>query len=225
MFLVLSVLMSLSVAPGVSERPATVSAPLVLGEPAPTDSGSAERVAVAAVNAYWQREFPELGHRAYSPPRVTGSYQGTAGPSCDGQPSQAMNAFYCDDGDFLAWDEGLMTTGFRQVGASWVYLIIAHEWGHAIQARLRHREVSVAMELQADCFAGAALAGAQQSGLLALPSDASSQLGRTLTENADRYPWTKSSDHGNASQRIGAFNTGVRAGPTACLGGDAPSDG
>jgi len=58
--------------------------------------------------------------------------------------------------------EALMGAGYQKIGRAWVYLIIAHEWGHAIQARLSRRMVSVAAELQADCLAGATLAGAQR---------------------------------------------------------------
>ena len=97
---------------------------------------------------------------------MRGGYLGEDGPSCGGQPSVPFNAFYCPSQDFLAWDENLMAAGYQQIGDAWVYLIIAHEWGHAIQARLQADQVSVAAELQADCFAGATLFGAADRGLL-----------------------------------------------------------
>jgi hypothetical protein len=77
--------------------------------------------------------------------------------------------------------------------------------------------VSVAVELQADCLAGATLAGAQQDGLIQLRPGVDRELGAALTALADSYPWTNKRDHGNAQQRIGAYNLGVRQGVPGCL--------
>ncbi len=110
-----------------------------------------------------------------------------------------------------------MDAGFEQIGDAWVYLIIAHEWGHAIQARLRQSQVSVAAELQADCLAGATLQGAVDDGTLSLESGDSQEISRTLAVVADRFPWSDSSSHGNARQRTAAFQQGVDDGVEGCL--------
>jgi predicted metalloprotease len=175
-----------------------------------------EGIAVQAVNGFWRRTFPEASGRPYLPPRVAGSYVGTDGPPCGGEPSVPFNAVYCPPGDFLAWDTNLMASGYSQIGDSWVYLIIAHEWGHAIQARLNADRVSVAAELQADCLAGAALQGAAQQGSITIEPGDSEELAQTLAAVADDYPWTNESDHGNAEERTSAFNTGVSGGVAAC---------
>ena len=176
-----------------------------------------ERDAVAAIDAFWRQVFPEDFRRAYIPPQVRGGYVGADGPACGGEPSVSFNAFYCPSQDFLAWDENLMATGYSQIGDAWVYLIIAHEWGHAIQARLRADQVSVAAELQADCFAGATLFGAADRGLLTFERGDIQELQQTLVAVADDFPWTKESDHGDARQRIDAFNQGARGGVTSCI--------
>jgi len=175
-----------------------------------------EQSAVDATNTYWQRHFQELFDRAYRPPTVQGGYLGTSGPSCGGQPSVAFNAFYCVDGDFLAWDENLMAAGYQQIGDAWVYLIIAHEWGHAIQARLDQTQLSVQLELQADCLAGATLSGAAQDGTLTIEEGDNEEIAQTLQAVADDYPWTSETDHGNAEERISAFNLGVQGGVRRC---------
>jgi len=175
-----------------------------------------EQTAVAAVDSFWRRYFEQSG-QPYQAPRVAGAYTGTNGPPCGGEPeSVPFNAVYCRPGDFVAWDDNLMAAGYSQIGDAWVYLIIAHEWGHAIQARLRSDRVSVAAELQADCLAGAALQGAADDGLIAVEPGDSEEIAKTLAAVADDYPWTDESDHGNAEQRISAFNTGVAGGVTAC---------
>jgi len=180
------------------------------------DLATDERGAVAATDGFWRRTFPEEFRRSYRPPEVKGGYLGDDGPSCAGEPSAPFNAFYCPAEDFLAWDENLMAAGYERIGDAWVYLIIAHEWGHAIQARLERDRVSVAAELQADCLAGAALFGAARLGLVTLERGDTEELAQTLAAVADDYPWTNQRDHGNAQQRIGAFNTGADGGVSAC---------
>jgi uncharacterized protein len=176
-----------------------------------------ERTAVATVDAYWRRNFRELSGREYRSPRVLGGYVGTGGPRCAGQPSVPFNAFYCPAGDFLAWDVNLMKRGYDQIGDAWVYLIIAHEWAHAVQARLDRAQVSVAAELQADCLAGAALAGAGRDGLITFEPGDREELGRTLAAVADDFPWTSERDHGDTRQRISAFSTGATGGEQTCV--------
>ena len=178
-----------------------------------------EQTAVNAVNGFWTRHFSQYFHgKTYHSPKVIGAYDSVAdGPSCGGQPAQANNAFYCHPGDYLAWDQSLMRSGYQQIGNAWVYLIIAHEWGHAIQDRAGKRRVSQADELQADCFAGAALTGAVHDGGLNYSPNDGQRLGQSLAAAADKTPWTSSKDHGNAQQRIGAYNLGVNGGVPACI--------
>jgi uncharacterized protein len=127
------------------------------------------------------------------------------------------NAYYCPSGNFLAWDEDLMRAGYNQIGDAWVYLVIAHEWGHAIQAQLPDRFVSQAVELQADCLAGAALHGAAQEDLVRIEPGDDEEIAQTLATVADDFPWTDESSHGNARQRTAAFQQGVSSGVEGCL--------
>ncbi|HET6985797.1 MAG TPA: neutral zinc metallopeptidase [Kribbella sp.] len=177
-----------------------------------------ETAAVRAVDAFWRRFFTEQFGQPYESPRVAGAYIGTNGPPCGGEPASVpFNAVYCRPGDFIAWDDDLMAAGYSQIGDAWVYLIIAHEWGHAIQARLGADRVSVAAELQADCLAGAALQGAADDKLITVEPGDSEEIARTLAAVADDYPWTQESDHGNAEERTSAFNSGVSGGVAACI--------
>ena len=175
-----------------------------------------EQTAVRIVNTFWQRWFADQGRR-YVSPRVTGGYTGRNGPSCGGEPSVPGNAYYCPSGNFLAWDENLMRAGYTQIGDAWVYLVIAHEWGHAIQGQLPGRLVSQAVELQADCLAGAALQGAANEGLVQIEPGDDEEISHTLVAVADDFPWTNQSSHGDAQQRTAAFRTGVSRGVDGCL--------
>jgi uncharacterized protein len=176
-----------------------------------------ERTAVGAVDGFWRRHFTEFFNRPYTSPQVRGGYTGSNGPSCGTSRAQPLNAYYCPPGDFLAWDENLMSAGYNRVGNAWVYLIIAHEWGHAIQNRVSKRLVSVADELQADCLAGAELSGAVRDGVLQLEPGDSKAIGDTLTVLADDTPWTNRRDHGDAQQRIAAYNKGAQGGVRGCF--------
>ena len=45
-----------------------------------------------------------------------------------------------------------MADGTDLIGDTWIYLVIAHEWAHAIQNRLDLGLVANGRELQADCL-------------------------------------------------------------------------
>jgi len=176
-----------------------------------------EAVAVRITDAFWRNWFAEQGAR-YVPPRVAGGYTGRSGPSCAGQPSVPGNAFYCPPGNFIAWDDNLMRAGYTQIGDAWVYLVIAHEWAHAIQAQLPERLVPRQIELQADCLAGAALQGAQDLELVRIEPGDDEEIARTLAAVADDFPWTDERSHGNAQERTAAFQAGVSGGVERCIG-------
>lgn len=175
-----------------------------------------EASAVKIVNEFWQNWFGQQGRR-YVPPKIAGGYTGQNGPRCAGEPSVPGNAYYCPSGNFLAWDENLMRAGYTKIGDAWVYLVIAHEWGHAIQAQLPQQYVSQAVELQADCLAGAALQGAADQNLVEIQPGDAEEIRQTLVAVADDYPWTNQSSHGDAQQRIAAFRTGASGGVGSCL--------
>ncbi|MFD9166547.1 neutral zinc metallopeptidase [Streptomyces sp. NPDC059558] len=175
--------------------------------------------AVSGVDAYWKKHWQEFFTGAYSSPTVYGGYDGASAvePQCGGNPPLVNNAFYCRDGtDFLAWDTHLMENGYA-AGDVYVYFIIAHEWGHAVQERLDVSLRDVALELQADCIAGAELNGAAQDGTISFEEGDAEELGQAIKSTADGFPWNKATDHGDVDQRISYFNTGRQGGITACL--------
>ncbi|MFE6157405.1 hypothetical protein ACFQ7F_00565 [Streptomyces sp. NPDC056486] len=170
--------------------------------------------AVSVVDSFWSEHWNAHFTGTYASPTVFGTYTpGTAeSPSCGGQPAVADNAFYCTVDDFIAWDAALMSRGYEK-GDAWIYLVIAHEWAHAVQNRVDGL-ASEAAELQADCLAGATLFGSDD---LQFEDGDSDELGQALTELADDTPWTDSQDHGDANQRINAFSAGGNDGVAACL--------
>ncbi len=174
--------------------------------------------AAAVSNNFWIDHWAEFFTGTYSSPVVHGLYDGSDPnrPSCGDEKLLPNNAHYCSVGDFVAWDVELMKKGY-DLGDAWVYLIIAHEWGHAIQARLDVSLHSLSAELQADCLAGAILYGSAKDKTLIFEAGDEKELVRGLSEVADETPWTRERDHGDAFERVDAFREGRDGGVPACL--------
>lgn len=176
--------------------------------------------AQAVVDGFWAAHWSDYFTGTYTAPTVVGLYDGTdedTAPTCEGYALEAYNAFYCPAEDFVAWDASLLVTGADQIGDSWVYLVIAHEWGHAIQARLDGTLVAQADELQADCLGAAALYGAKADGTLEFDLGDEQEMVTSLSALADQMAWTMTSDHGDAFQRVQWFTLGRNGGVNACL--------
>lgn len=194
---------------------------------APTGSVDAAELAedidsaVEVTNDWWTRHWGDYFTGRYTPPNVVGIYDGNDvanAPTCFGDPLPPGNAFYCPDGDYVAWDKTLLELGY-EIGDAWPYLIIAHEWGHAIQADLEMSLQSEQYELQADCLAGAVLYGSRDDGTLEFEDGDEKEIVDGLNFIADEVPWGMSGDHGDSFQRIEAFNLGRTAGVPGCLPG------
>jgi predicted metalloprotease len=180
--------------------------------------------AIADLQKYWTDEFPKLyGGKAYTP--VTGGFYAvspSAGdlPPCATQVSDiAGNAFYCATGDDVAWDaEGLLPQLRSKFGDFVIPVVLAHEWGHAIQARANFQGQTVTREIQADCFSGAWSAHASQSGVFTVAAaDLDNALAGFL-ELRDE-PGTAKTDpsaHGSGFDRVSSFQDGFDNGPQAC---------
>jgi len=179
---------------------------------------------ISSADQYWTDHWSDFFPGEYTSPSVAGDnglydgYDPSTDPGCGGYDLGPENAFYCIPEDFVAWDLSLMVNGFAD-GDTWVYLVIAHEWGHAIQARIDPTLVADQTELQADCFAGASMFGSAADGKLTFDDGDLAEITTALSRLADATEWTSSGDHGDPFQRIGAFDIGRQGGPTACFAG------
>ena len=180
--------------------------------------------AIADLEEWWAEELPEVYGETYEP--VSGGfYSWTEGedlPPCAEQPEDVMeNAYYCSDGDVVAWDdENLVPQLYENFGDLAVATVIAHEWGHAIQARVGMDGATVTLEQQADCFAGAWVQRlrAGESDRFTVEGSALDRALAGFLEIADQ-PGTSALDpnaHGSAFDRINAFQEGLDDGATRC---------
>jgi predicted metalloprotease len=99
-------------------------------------------------------------------------------------------------------------------------MVLAHEWGHAIQARLGSSLPGVITELQADCFAGSWMDRVREGGAAGLQlTDPDLRLAITGILEFRDSPGTSADDegaHGSAFDRLGSFQDGLEGGAPAC---------
>jgi predicted metalloprotease len=198
-----------------------------LSEPLSSDDPKAvaDR-AVEAVDDYWQETFPEVYGSPFEP--LAGFYPygpDTPPPPCGSPPPEyemiADNAFYCPGDDIIAWDEyQLMPALNEEFGAFTVAIVIAHEFGHAVQDRFGTFDRTVDLELQADCFAGAwtaHVADGQAAGFDAGDVDLDKTVAGMLAIRD--LPGTDPDDpaaHGSGFDRVSAFQDGYENGAVKC---------
>lgn len=175
---------------------------------------------LGSLQAYWARELPESFDVPYSGPTRYAYYRPDQGPgpTCAGQQAPARNAFYCPAEDFIAWDEtGLLIPYYVQAGDFAAAFVLAHEFGHAMQARLPQKErPGILNELQADCFAGAWARDTQDQGLLQAGDLDEATLAVFSARDLPGTDFTDPAAHGSGFERTRAFTDGYEGGPTAC---------
>ena len=184
--------------------------------------------------------------QGYQPPTVTLYERGTSTGCGFGQA--AMGPFYCPTDRHVYLDLSFWAQMESQLGASAADFarayVIAHEYGHHVQTltgtsqqvrRAQQRasgqaeanQYSVALELQADCYAGvwAANAAAVSNGAVALePGDleeglrTASAIGDdTLQRRQGGRVVPEGFTHGSSAQRMEWLRRGYQAGdPAAC---------
>jgi uncharacterized protein len=186
----------------------------------------------------WSKQFASSG-QTYEPAKLVLFRDGTQS-SC-GYGAAAMGPFYCP-GDQKAYiDLGFYEELKSRFGAPGDFAqayVLAHEIGHHVQKLLgidqsvrqaqernprQVNELSVRMELQADCFAGVWGHSAAQRNLLD-PGDVEEALTAATAIGDDRIQQQSGSSvnpetwtHGSSDQRVQWFRVGMEGGdPEKC---------
>ena len=183
----------------------------------------------------WSKPCPD---GQYHPPHIA-FYTGGGQSGC-GAAQSAMGPFYCpaDEGVYLDTDfYGELTQRFGAAGDFAQAYVIAHEVGHHVQkltgvadkvqaaqqsaSRAQANRLQVAMELQADCYAGVWAAqnlermepGDVEEGLRA-----AHQIGDDVLQKASQgVVVPESFTHGSAEQRMTWLKKGLESGdPAQC---------
>lgn len=187
----------------------------------------------------WQQAFAQSGE-PYDKAKMVIYRNGVRTGGC-GSASSAVGPFYCPGDQRVYIDLGFYKLMQKQLGASgdvaWGY-VIAHELGHHVQQQLgteaqvrkaqqanpdQANELSVRMELQADCYAGiwahrVFAQGDLEDGDLQEALGAASAVGDdTLQKNSGQGVHPESFTHGTSAQRANWFKTGYETGePAQC---------
>ncbi|WP_293825627.1 neutral zinc metallopeptidase [uncultured Brevundimonas sp.] len=193
------------------------------------------------INDVWAQKL-----QGYQPPKVVIYEQGT--PTGCGYGQSAMGPFYCPNDKTVYLDLNFWQEMQNQLGASGADFarayVIAHEFGHHVQTltgttdqvrRAQQRasgqaeanQYSVALELQADCYAGvwARNASAVSGGQVALePGDIEEGMKTaqaigddTLQRRSGGRVSPESFTHGSSAQRVEWLQRGYQSGdPASC---------
>lgn len=186
---------------------------------------------VSVLDRYWKSVFPTEFGTSWRPIRVLAPLRSRDDAPClDERSRTSVQAYYCPREDALGWDAERFVPGLvERYGAVGVTVVLAHEFGHAVQARIgvedAHRSdpgryPPILLELMADCFAGSALRyvfDGHSPHLAVSWADRDTAL-EVLTRFRDPLGVVADDPaaHGNAFDRVSAFQDGVADGPTRC---------
>ena len=187
---------------------------------------------LADIQNFWTQAMPDVYGQPYEAipaDRIHPYSESNPPPNCDDggtttSPYQdvAGNAFYCSNGDFVAYDEqGLLPKLRDNFGEFAVGLVFAHELGHAVQARVGYQpSATVYMEQQADCFAGAwaqHVANSDDQNVHLSKDDLDNALAGLLTlSDPSGIDGGQDGAHGNGFDRVNAFQDGYEGGAKTC---------
>jgi predicted metalloprotease len=226
-------------APAPSDPPAAIGDTLDLGDAKqPRAYDDLVRASVHDIQLWWSEQYPALYGEPFQP--ISGGIYAaypertTPIPGCGtSQPTPyeeitRYSAFYCAQADFMVYDDGERGALFRlaeELGPSIITVVLAHEFGHAIQARagvLEQGRPTIDTEQQADCFAGAWVARAvrgEADDVAFTDADVRTGLSAMIAVRdpvgTDQFD---TGGHGSAFDRVGAFQVGFVEGPTRCAG-------
>ncbi|MFN5200180.1 MAG: neutral zinc metallopeptidase [Gemmatimonas sp.] len=217
-----------------------LGAPMPTAEQAPLNDPAEERmvqfvsVVLDSAQATWARQMSR-----YRPARLVLFRDAT--PTACGTGQSASGPFYCPGDEKVYIDLSFFDQLHRQFGAPGDFAqayVIAHEIGHHVQnvlgteqqvRRLQQENpraknaLSVAMELQADCYAGVWAHDAARARMLE-PGDLEEGLGAAAAVGDDRLQQMaggrvqrESFTHGSSADRQQWFRRGFEQGdPGAC---------
>ncbi|PZV90835.1 hypothetical protein SAMN05443287_11256 [Micromonospora phaseoli] len=203
---------------------------------------------VNSIQAYWRTALPQALGEQYRPTRTV-FFSQAVNTAC-GQADSGVGPFYCPADSLVYIDLTFYEVLAEQLGAEGEFAqpyVLAHEYGHHVQNLLGTNEqvrraqqrdpgnandLSVRLELQADCYAGAwaknATGTADESGQKIFTSiteqdiaeaiDTAEAIGDdAISKRADRPVNPDEFTHGSSADRKRWFNRGYESGdPATC---------
>jgi uncharacterized protein len=205
--------------------------------PPPADDKQALFVSkvLADTEDTWSQLFTASGSR-YTEPKLV-LYSGATNTAC-GTGQAAMGPFYCPGDARVYLDMSFFEEMQRRLNAPGDFArayVIAHEIGHHVQnllgtadkvnrqqrrsSQVEANQLSVRMELQADCYAGVWAYHANRARQILEPGDVEAALNAAsaigddrLQKEAQGYVVPDAFTHGTSAQRVRWFKRGLESG-------------
>ncbi|MGW5924426.1 metallopeptidase [Nocardia fluminea] len=196
------------------------------------DNGKIDKLAlnaIADIEEYWQTEYSKTFRGDFKPASKYISWSAKAPESesvqfCKSSTYKLVNAAYCPLDHTIGWDRTvllpLLVDKYKEMS---VVMVLAHEYGHAIQSQadlLRgFLTDALVKEQQADCLAGVFLRhvaeGNSKHFTLNTTDGLNGVLGATVAVR-DRDPNDPDAVHGSAFERVTAVQMGYTQGAKSC---------
>ena len=195
-----------------------------------SDAAKFTSVILASTEDFWQEQFQQLG-KTYIPPKLV-LYSGATRTLC-GTGQAMMGPFYCNLDKTVYLDLSFYQEMKRRLGGGGDFAqgyVIAHEVGHHVQNLLgtfdklqqlgqnQTNQLSIKLELQADCYAGLWGHAMQKQHILEV-GDIEQALNTVQAIGDDRlqqqnngYVVPDSFTHGTSKQRYTWFKRGFDSG-------------
>lgn len=197
----------------------------------PNDADKFTSVILASTEDFWREQFQQLG-KTYIPPKLV-LYNGTTRTMC-GTGQAMMGPFYCNLDKTVYLDLSFYQEMKRRLGGGGDFAqgyVIAHEVGHHVQnllgtfnkveqlsqnqSALIRNQLSVKLELQADCYAGLWGNGVKNildAGDIEQALNTVQAIGDDRLQQNNGYIVPDSFTHGTSKQRYTWFKRGYDSG-------------
>jgi len=233
---------------GVPDSTGTTGQPSQLSEDQQNQSIEFVSLVLGDTEVTWSEIFNDELGRTYADPKLV-LFTGAVQSAC-GRASASLGPFYCPGDQKIYLDLDFLNDLKGNLGAPGDFAqayVIAHEVGHHVQnlvgtmqyadkmvadatSESEANQESVALELQADCYAGLwANRSAQQnlileSGDLEEALNAASAVGDDrLQKESQGYVVPDSFTHGTSAQRVEWFSRGFESGKMASCDCNCPA--
>ncbi|WP_059017590.1 neutral zinc metallopeptidase [Mycobacterium sp. M26] len=206
------------------------------------DGGEVDEIAVQSVSdleTFWESAYGETFKFEFKPVKAVISWNSDDydGTFCDESTAGLINAAFCEDDNTIGWDRGVLMPSLRQAnGDMAITMVLAHEYGHAIQklAKLNKKGTpTLVAEQQADCLAGVYMRWVAEGNSPRFTLSTGDGLNNLLAAmisfrdpllSQDDY-YDTGDEHGSAFERISAFQFGFTDGASSCATIDAQEIG
>ncbi|GGG25095.1 peptidase [Rhodococcoides trifolii] len=195
------------------------------------DGNDADVLAVDAVDdiqTFWEAVYPTLFRGRFEPVAELISWdadarRGQSPDFCDEETDGVPNAGFCSLDNTIGWDRGILLPAMMDAfGPMSVVMVLAHEYGHAVQTQsglIGDSDPTIVAEQQADCFGGAFMRSVAQGESKHFTLNTSDGLNSVLAATVavrDEDPGSPDSVHGSAFERVTAAQIGFTDGAGAC---------